>query len=136
MKRLIVFVLLFISSFAYSQKNILSLKDAVNIALKNNPDVQISKHKIDAANAKYSSGISLPQPNLSLSYEYTSTGSGLSEYGERTFEINQSFEFPTRYFSRGAKLNKDVESARLEYEYSRLKLTGDVKTKYYKVLLK
>ena len=100
MRRFFIFIFLVLYSSAYCQKSNLGLNDAINIAIKNNPEITKSIHKIKDAKAKHTYGISLPQPNISLSYEYTPDGMGLNNYGERTFEINQSLEFPTRYFTR------------------------------------
>ena len=112
------------------------MNEAINIALKNNPDISKYQHKIDEARAKYTSGISLPQLNLSLSYEYTPDGKGLGDYGERTIEINQQMEFPTKYFTRSSRLNKDIEIAESDFELSKIRLTGKIKSAYYKVIYK
>lgn len=136
MRRLLIFVFIALNTSVYSQYIDLSLSDAINIALKNNAEVIKYSHKIEEANARYSQGISLPQPNISLSYEYTPDGKGLNDYGERTFEINQSFEFPTKYFLKGSRLNKDIQIAETNYELTKFRLTGRVKQAYYKVIHK
>ena len=136
MRRLLIFVFIILLTSAYGQNTDLNLNDAINIALKNNAEVTKYSHKIEEANAKYTQGISLPQPNISLSYEYTPDGKGLKDYGERTFEITQSFEFPTKYFLKGSKLNKDILIAETNYELSKFRLTGRIKQAYYKVIHK
>jgi outer membrane protein TolC len=114
----------------------LSLNEAINIAFKNNPEIAKGKQKIDAANSKFTNGISLPQPNISLSYEFIPDGTGLKNYGEKTFEFNQSFEFPTRYFLKGSRLNKDIQIAESDFELTKLNLIGKIKSAYYKVVSK
>jgi len=136
MRRLFIFIFLVLYSSVFCQKNDLSLNEAINIALKNNPDIVIGKQKIEGANAKFKNGISLPQPNISLSYEYIPDGMGLKDYGEKTFEINQSFEFPTRYFLKGSRLNKDIQIAETDFELSKLNLISRIKSAYYKVVCK
>lgn len=136
MKRLLIFIFIVICVQAYGQKNELKLNSAINIALKNNPEILKNLRKIDDAKAKYTYGISLPQPNLSLSYEYTPDRKGLKDYGERTFEINQSLEFPIKYFTRGSRLNKDIENSEAYYELAKIRLIGRIKSAYYKVVYK
>ncbi len=136
MRKVFIYIFLALCLQAYGQKNDLKLNEAINIALKNNPDISKYQHKIDEARAKYTSGISLPQLNLSLSYEYTPDGKGLGDYGERTFEINQQMEFPTKYFTRSSRLNKDIEIAEYDFELSKIRLTGKIKSAYYKVIYK
>ena len=136
MRKVFIYIFLALCLQAYGQKNDLKLNEAINIALKNNPDISKYQHKIDEARAKYTSGISLPQLNLSLSYEYTPDGKGLGDYGERTIEINQQMEFPTKYFTRSSRLNKDIEIAESDFELSKIRLTGKIKSAYYKVIYK
>lgn len=134
MRRLLIFVFIVLNTSVFSQNIDLSLSDAINIALKNNAEVIKYSYKIEEANARYSQGISLPQPNISLSYELIPDGKGLKDYEERTFEINQSFEFPTKYFLKGSRLNKDIQIAETNYELAKFRLTGRIKQAYYKVI--
>jgi outer membrane protein TolC len=122
----------------YGQTEIikLSLNEAVEIGLKNNPEVKSAIENIDAAKGRFWSGISLPQPEVGVSYEYTPVNSSLSNYSERTFEINQFFEFPSNYFLKGSKLSKEEEIAVYKLSLTERSVINQVKTSYYKVLAK
>lgn len=114
----------------------LSLNEAIEIGLKNNPEVKSAIENIEAAKGRFWSGISLPQPEVAVSYEYTPVNSSLSNYSERTFELSQSFEFPSNYFLKGSKFGKEEEIAVYKLSLTERSVINQVKTSYYKVLAK
>jgi len=109
----------------------LSLNDAIETGLKNNPEIRLSAEKIRASEGRFWSGISLPKPELSVSYEYVPLSKGLDSYSERSFEVNQSFEFPANYFLRGSMLSNEKEIAENEFMLTELKIIADIKTAYF-----
>lgn len=122
----------------YGQTEIkkLSLNEAIEIGLKNNPEVKSATENISASKGRFWSGISLPQPEVGVSYEYAPVNGSLSNYSERTFEVRQSFEFPTNYFLKGSKFSKEEEIAVYKLNLAERSVTNQVKTSYYKVLAK
>jgi len=112
----------------------LSLNEAIELGLKNNPEIKAAKEKIYASKGRFWSGISLSSPELSVSYEYVPTGQGLTNFSEKTLGINQVVEFPTNYFLRGSKLSKEKEIAENEFKLTELSIVSKVKTAYYHVL--
>ena len=137
-KYLLMFVLAFsvIKLYGQSENNKLSLSDALEIGLKQNPELLQSTENINAAKGRFWSGISLPQPELELSYEYAPINSSLNNYGERTFAISQSFEFPTNYFLKGSKFTKEEESAYQRLLLKKKQVIAEIRTAYNKVLAK
>jgi outer membrane protein TolC len=133
-----LFVLALLSSKHYGQaeNNKLSLNAAIEIGLKQNPRLLQSAENINAAKGRFWSGISLPQPELELSYEYTPVNSNLSNFSERTFAISQSFEFPTNYFLKGSKFTKEEESAYQKFLLKEKQVVAEIRTAYNKVLAK
>ena len=140
MNRYVYFVILFLAlGKLYSQKdNIieLSLNDAIEISLKNNPEIKTAMEESALANGKFWSEISLPQPEISLGYEYIPVNSGLDNFTEKTLGISQSFEFPVNYFLRGAKLLKEKEISENELLTDELNISSNVKRAYLHVLTK
>jgi len=122
----------------YGQTEIikLSLNEAIEIGLKNNPEVKSAMENISASKGRFWSGISLPQPEVGISYEYAPVNSSLSNYSERTFEVSQSIEFPSNYFLKGSKFTKEEEIAVYKLNLSERSVINQVKTGYYKVLAK
>ncbi len=114
----------------------ITLDEAAAIGLKNNPEVKIAKENISSAKGKFWSGISLPQPEIGVSYEYAPVNKSLSNYGEKTLSVSQSLEFPANYFLKGNKLNKEEEIEYQKWISTKRSVLAQIKTGYYKVLAK
>jgi outer membrane protein TolC len=128
---------LFISKLSgQTEINRLSLNEAIEIGLKQNPEIKTAAENINAAKGKFWQGISLPQPEVGISYEYTPVNSSLSNYTERTFAVSQSFEFPSNYFLKGSKFSKEEEIAVYKLNLTERIVVYQIKTSYYKVLAK
>jgi len=126
---------LFISKLnGQTEINRLSLNEAIEIGIKQNPELMQATENISAANGRFWKGISLPQPELELSLEYVPVNTSLSNYSERTFAISQSFEFPTNYFLKGNKYSKEEEIALEQYLLKKYELVKQIKSAYFKVL--
>jgi len=126
---------LFISKLnGQTEINRLSLNEAIDIGIKQNPELLQSAENINAAKGRFWKGISLPQPELELSLEYAPVNTSLSNYSERTFAISQSFEFPTNYFLKGNKYSKEEEIAFEQYLLKKYELVKQIKSAYFKVL--
>ena len=138
--RLFMLFILFISSMGYAQKSdngkLLSLEEAISTALKNNPEIKSSGEKINAASGRLWSGVSLPAPELSLSYEYIPSGQKLSNFSEKTFGITQTIEFPTNYLLRRAQFSDERQIAENEFTRTQLSVITRVKYSYYNTLAK
>lgn len=114
----------------------LSLNKAIEIGLKNNPEIKSAQQNISAAKGRFWSGISLPSPELSISYEYTPVNSSLRNFSESTFEVSQSFEFPSNYFLKGSKFSKEEDIAFYGLSQTEIGITAQIKSAYYNVLAK
>ncbi|MDF1613128.1 TolC family protein [Stygiobacter electus] len=112
------------------------MNEAVKIGLKNNPEVKSAMENISASKGRFWSGISLPQPEVGVSYGYTPVNSSLSNYSEKTLAVSQSFKFPSNYFLEGSKFNKEEEIAVYKLNMTKRSVINQVKTSYYKVLAK
>lgn len=119
-----------------NESNSITLTEAIEIGLKNNPVIKSAYENISAVEGKFWSGISLPSPEIGVSYEFVPLGSGLNNYEERTFGISQAFEFPTNYFLRGSISGDENDIAHLNFKQSEIQITRQIKTAYYNVLAK
>lgn len=119
-----------------NESNSITLTEAIEIGLKNNPVIKSAYENISAVEGKFWSGISLPSPEIGVSYEFVPLGSGLNNYEERTFGISQAFEFPTNYFLRGSISGDENDIAYLNFKQSEIQITRQIKTAYYNVLAK
>ncbi len=135
-----LFVLFFICctfSTMFGQENKikgLTLQNALEIGLKNHPEIQAAHANISGSKGRYWSGISLPQPEIVYDNQFISANQGLGN--ERTLSISQSFEFPSIYFLKGSKYSKAEEITNFQLKLIERNLTAKIKTAYYKVLAK
>jgi outer membrane protein TolC len=121
-------------SYGQIENRKLSLRDAIEIGFKNNPEIKSALENISASKGKFWSGISLPQPEIGVNYEYAPVNSGLSNYGEKTLSVSQSFEFPSNYLLKANKLNKEEEISVYQLDLTRRSVINRVKSNYYKIL--
>jgi outer membrane protein TolC len=140
MNRLVYLLLLLSYSIGVAQEGggiiNLSLKEAIKIAREKNPAVSRAKFAVDAAYGRKLSGMSPAQPVLSLTYEEIPlAGRGVGSYGERTFSISQSIEFPTTTYMRGQYLSSLAGSAEWEYKSALNDVIGHVKESYTNFLV-
>ena len=123
---------------AFGQNNAasLSLREAISTALRDNPEIRKARAQITAARGRFWSGISLPPPELSLSYDFVPDNLRLVNASEKAWEIRQSMDFPTTYVVKGMRLSTEeniARSAALEAERS---VVFDVKSAYVNVLVR
>ncbi len=135
-KRIIILFFFLVPAFIQGQNTLrkLSINEAVEYGLNNNLEIKNAREKINSVKGKYWSGISLPQPELGLTYEYIPNNNGFDKYGEKTFEVRQSLEFPTNYFLRGNRFNKEEKIAFFELKAKERSLIKQIKLNYYKAI--
>ncbi|MBI5727008.1 MAG: TolC family protein [Ignavibacteriales bacterium] len=137
-KRIVLSIVVLLSLYNYAQviTTGLSISAAVALGLKNNPSIKKAQQAAYAAEGRYHSGISLPQPEFSFSYEYAPVSKSLSNYSEKSIGVSQSFDFPLSYFLRSKKLTKEQSIAARSLQITERNIIHEVKAHYYKVLVK
>jgi hypothetical protein len=70
----------------------ISMSDAERIAKEYNLTLKKGQNRIESAEGRYLSVVSPQMPGLSLSYDFAPNGNSLSNYEERSLEINQGIE--------------------------------------------
>jgi len=133
-----LFVTVLCTASLYGQIELkkLSLAEALELGLNTNPEIKSAMEQVRAAKARFWSGISLPRPEIGVSYEYTPLNSGLHNFSERSYEARQSFEFPATYFFKGKKLNQEEDIANYKLEMVKRNVIRQIKTGYFNVLAK
>ena len=133
---LIVTFILFINcSTCFTQsKHILSQKDAVDIALKNNPEMKMKEQSIIQEKGKFFQSLSLPKPNISVRYEAVPDGAKLEDADNRKIFFVQSFDFPTKYILKNQMQSIQIKAVEEEYNLAKNKLIQQVKIAYNHIL--
>jgi outer membrane protein TolC len=112
----------------------LSIDSAIQIGLRNNQEIKSSFSKTKAANGRFWNSISLAQPEVSVSFDDIPENKNLHFYGESVIGVNQSIEFPSKYFTRGSKYSKEIGISEQEFAQVKLDVISRIKSAYYKVL--
>lgn len=107
------------------EESLLSLEDAIKIAIDNSPRVLTAKRECDAANARKLQMSAIP--DITLNGEW--------EGGDETQKIgvSQSIEFPGKPLLRSSIGDYEVEIAKTKLERTIVMVSADVKKVYYKV---
>lgn len=120
-------------AFSQTQEQ-LSLNDALQIALQNNPEIIAAGRKIDESHGRFWQAISPPAAELSVSYDYIPPGGGISRFGERFISVSQAFDFPTTIMLRGSESSYETDAVEAESRSVSNTIKMLVKLAYYAVL--
>jgi cobalt-zinc-cadmium resistance protein CzcA len=113
---------------------LLSLDSAIQIGLKNNPEIKSAFEKINASRGRFWSALAPAPADLTITDDYVPAGQNLSNYGEKTIGVSQSVEFPTNYFFRGSKYSIEKGIAENEFALVKLAVISSIKKSYYNVI--
>lgn len=113
-----------------------TLQMAIDVALKNNPDLISSEKGMKSVNAGFWEAISPDDPELFVEYEGMPQGNyEFKEYEVRKFGLAQGFDFPLNTLFKGQRHSASKREAKGEYWQQRNKLIRDVKQSFYRVVL-
>lgn len=111
-------------------QNGLSLKAAIDTALKNNLDVKNEKLKSEYQKALLKSSATIPQANLNTEY-----GQINSNYNDSRFGISQAFNFPTIYSRQKKLLDEEYQSSLLNISLKEADLIKSVSLTFSNLLI-
>jgi outer membrane protein TolC len=127
-----LFSLLFLIHNSGAQEN-LSLQQAIDLALRQNPQLVLAQQEIAAAQGQsVLAGALLPAEIFSRVNEISFD---LAEQDEIEIGLSQSFEFPGKRSGRKAVANAGGQIAELQLTRLRILLAAEVKKRYYENLL-
>ncbi|OGP79334.1 MAG: hypothetical protein A2V86_04340 [Deltaproteobacteria bacterium RBG_16_49_23] len=130
----IFLTLLLISATGIGQeKQTYSLAEAIDQALRNNPDVLMAQKEIEAAKGRKLQAISPEQPELNLAWEGIESGGSLSKAKERNITLSQNLEFPSKYILKRGVGQREFDIALENLGRIKSLVAARVKGAYYKV---
>ena len=117
-----------------SSPAVLSLNEAVGIALAKNPAVQSARHTLSAEQAKVPQASALPDPTFGLGWmgnprPFSVQTGDPSSY--RSLSAMQMLPFPGKRSLRGQIARKDADLSQWDLETVRRRVVADVKSAYY-----
>lgn len=137
LKHVILLLLIFISSsLAFAEE--LRLRDLIEEALKNNPEIRASEFRASASKYRIPQAKSLPDPMFMFGYQnegFKRYTYGKSPDAQWMFSASQMFPFPGKLSLKGEMAAKDAESLEASSHAVRLKTVAKVKEFYYDLLL-
>jgi len=134
-KPVIIFLtLLLLSTDGIGQeKQTYSLAEAIDLALRNNPDVLVAQKEIEAAKGRKLQAVSPDQPELNLAWEGIESGGSFSKAKERNITLSQNLEFPSKFWLKRGVGQREVDIALENLSRIKTLVTARVKSAYYKV---
>src|SRR3989338_3637581 len=135
MSRIIVSCLIVILYFAPAWAEQLSLKEAVETARKNNPDLAAARAKWEAAKVKGPQVLSLADPKLGLEYEQIPSGSRNPEDGMKMFTAEQMIMFPGKIYAEWQMAARESDFFGARYRAKLLEISSQAKAAYYDLFL-
>lgn len=122
-----------------SEQPALNLKEIIQEALQNNPQIKAAQKKYAAAKEKARFFYSLPDPKLSYEYDKITADMDAVMTGKtapmRTYSIEQEMPFPSKLFSRRASAQKEAQGLKEEYKEKENEVIQKVKEAYYMLSL-
>jgi len=113
----------------------LSLSQVIDVAILNNPIIQKARREIEAANARVLQAGRIPNPELGINWNESSSIIKPGNANERDISVIQSVEFPTKRSNRIDVASADKELAQLRLDRTILLVTSHVKRSYYDLVL-
>jgi len=110
-------------------KDLSSVDEAINIALKNNQTIKASDLEIDASKALKKTAGELPKLGFNAQLgQYNSTKF------DQSFEVAQTIPFPTLFGAKKQLINAEIKGKELQKNLTVLELKTQVRTYYYQIL--
>lgn len=124
-----------INIYGQSEIKKLSLNEAIEIGLKNNPEIISALKEIDASAGKILQAGRLQNAEISIEANEIPNAYKLGNAGELDINFNQPIEFFGKRSNRIQAAEKQKRIAELKYERTKKIITSQVKKVYYAGLL-
>jgi len=119
---------------AFSQeKNVYSLSEAIDVALKNNPEVKIAEKEIESAKGRKLQAFSPQQPDLTFSWEGIYSGQPLNRANTRLIGVEQTLEFPYKLFVKKSVSNREIDITYENLNRTKSLITAEGKRAFYRI---
>lgn len=128
---LLLFILPFTASQAQDSDTLyLSPKQAVELAIKNNPAVEQSRYRIEQNQRLKKTSFDLAKTNFSINYGQYNT-----QYNDDYFSVNQDFLLPGVYRKRAARFDQMILSSEKELAATQNRLSRDVNLAFFQLVV-
>lgn len=115
------------------EKPSFSLEQAIELAVKQNPEILAAGRQIEQVRGRRSQASALEQPELSFKWEKIPSGGSFSQAGDRIIEIGQNIPLPNKLFLKKSAASRDVDIAFENLGRIQTLVSAQVKKAYYAV---
>ena len=106
-----------------------NIDEVIETALKNNPNIKVSRLQTEQQQALKGSSFDLPKTDFGVEYGQTNS---IADNDTR-FSVSQKFAFPTLYGSQNKLTNTKIQASELNEAVLKNELIAQVKTTYYEL---
>ncbi len=110
-----------------------SIKELVESALRNNPEIAVSSRAIEARQAVLMIRGSYPEPVFGFTHLFENVETRLGPQ-QNIFKITQQIPFPGKLKLRKEVASKELQAVETELKLKESKVIRDIKANYYKLL--
>lgn len=119
-------LLLPVICFSQSEESVLTVKDALNFALQNNPELNRVEEQIRIQESDLGLSWGIESPELF----YFKEGINGNSFSEKRYGISQSMQFPLTGYYQNRRAKSDVQRVEKLYEAELIRLRAEVKKAY------
>ena len=112
--------------FSQSEESVLTVKDALNFALQNNPELNRVEEQIRIQESDLGLSWGIESPEL----YYFKEGINGNSFSEKRYGISQSMQFPLTGYYQNRRAKSDVQRVEKLYEAELIRLRAEVKKAY------
>jgi cobalt-zinc-cadmium efflux system outer membrane protein len=118
---------------AQEEAPVLSLKEAVETAMRLNPELQRMAAQLEGKTVEWKTALGLPDPELTFGREGISNNKA-EPFTEQKIAIQQQLDFPTTTIYRLKRISSEKEALAREVEALKKQVAVEVKTRYSEVI--
>lgn len=130
----LLFLVIIICSFpAFGQENLLPLQQAVDSALRNNPDLNQARAVLAQKENEWRTKMGIDAPNISY-FEEGINDESAKPFEERRWTISQTIDFPLTTYYRLQAVSKEEQAIWYHVKAIENELISEVKSRYIEIL--
>lgn len=129
----IVLVVFFAFRFSHADAQLLTIKDAVDQAIKNNAQINQMRSQLDQKKAEWRTQTGISAPEISYMKEGIDPKAS-QPFQEKRWTVSQSVDFPLTTSYRLKAIKQEQQAMEFGIQEEERKVKADVKTRYVEVM--
>lgn len=126
---IILFILL-IPVMGYSQKTVITIQDALDMAMDKNPELNRIQEQVQVQKTQLGTAWGVESPDI----YYLKEGMNNGLYTEKRWGVSQTFAFPLTGYYQNRRVRSEVQSTEIQVEAIRQEISRSVKKAYIELV--